>query len=562
MNTFDTLSSLLSSSIKDALRGLGFTKPTEIQAKIIPILLEDYKKDVHAQAQTGTGKTLAFGIPLLQAMDISERKVQGLVMAPTRELVLQIYESLKDVSRGTNIAIEPIYGGMPISRQIDSIRRGVQIIVGTPGRINDHLRRGSLQLDKLKVLVLDEADIMLDMGFREEIDEILDVAPNNRHIWLFSATVMAGIKKLIKSHMNDVLTIQAAKTEVSAPQISQYYCIVPERQRAEATMRFIEAAPDFNGIIFCRTKVLSSEITEELASKGFKVNCLHGDMKQSLRNHVIKGFKNKDFNILVATDVAARGIDVSDLSHVINYSMPDDIESYIHRIGRTGRAGKEGIAILLITGSQLYRVKRLEKTLNVRLLEIAVPSVDAIVNVKMGAVSDFIEQAKKDDKKYAAVDNAISKIVDSFTPEQIRTAFEVALREKFFQGVHETKKHTIEDSASVGSAPQEICMELGLENGVDEDQVRSYLYTSCKLLPQEINKVRVLKFKTFISIPENRLKSSLEFMRENPIVKGKFKAYLVKDEYRPGSNTSESRGRFSGKRSDNKQDRFKSKRRS
>jgi ATP-dependent RNA helicase DeaD len=560
VNSFDTLSSLLWTSIKDSLQALGFTKPTEIQAKIIPILLENYNQDVHAQAQTGTGKTLAFGIPLLQAMDASDRHVQGLVIAPTRELVLQIYENLKDVSRGSNIAIDTIYGGMPITRQIDSLKRGVHIIVGTPGRLNDLLRRGALKLDRLKVLVLDEADIMLDMGFREEIDEVLEAAPKNRSIWLFSATVMDGIKKLIKSHMHNVLTIQTERTAGSSPQITQYYCVAPEKQRIEATTRFIEAAPDFNGIIFCRTKVLSSEITEELASKGLKVNCLHGDMKQSLRNHVIKGFKNRDFNILVATDVAARGIDVSDLSHVINYSIPDDIESYVHRIGRTGRAGKEGIAILLISPSQIYRIKRLEKTINAKLLEIAIPSVEAIVNVKMGAVSDFIEQAKKGDKKHAAVDNAISKILDSFSQEQIRLALEVALREKFFQGVHESKQSFV-DNVSMGTIPQEICLELGQENGIEEDQVRSYLYTGCKLVPQEVTKVRVLKFKTFISIPESRLKSCLEYMRSNPIIKGKHKAYLVKDEYRPGAQSSRSQRGFKDKDSSRK-DRFKNKKRS
>lgn len=554
MNSFESIISLLQ-PIKDSLKALGFTKPTEIQAKIIPTLIENYQQDVHAQAQTGTGKTLAFGIPLLQAIDTSKKTVQALVMAPTRELVLQIYENLRDVSRGTHIIIEPIYGGMPITKQISDIKRGIHIIVGTPGRINDHLRRGSLQLNNLKILVLDEADIMLEMGFKEEIDEIFEATPKQKNIWLFSATVMAGITKLIKSHMHNVLTVRTSATQISKPQITQYYCVIPERQRIDATARFIEAAPDFNGIIFCRTKVLSTEITEELASRGFKVNCLHGDMKQSLRNHVIKGFKNRDFNILVATDVAARGIDISDLSHVINYSMPDDNESYVHRIGRTGRAGKEGIAILLISPSQIYRIKRLEKLMQTHLLEIAIPSVEAIINVKMGAVSDFIEQAKKDDKKYAAVDNAIAKIVDSFTPEQIRLAFEIALREKFFQGVHETgKKGSMGDHAPAGSVPQEICLELGTEDDIAEDQVRSYLYTTCTLLPQEVTKVRVLKFKTFISVPESRLKNCLELMRSNPIIKGKGRAYLVKDEFRP-SRSSEGKSQFS-KRPSNDNRRF------
>ena len=544
MNSFDKFPLL--PSIKKSLEGLGFTKPTEIQTKIIPTLIENYEQDVHAQAQTGTGKTLAFGIPLLQAVDPSAKHVQALIIAPTRELVLQTYESIKDVSRGTNVSIEPIYGGMSISRQISNIKRGVQIIVGTPGRLNDLLRRKALKLNNLKILVLDEADIMLDMGFRQDLDVIFDHAPKDRHIWLFSATVMAGIKKLMTSHMKNVLTIKAAKAGFALAEVSQYFCVVPERKRLEATIRFIEAAPNFNGIIFCRTRALTSEVTEELASKGFKVNCLHGDMKQSLRNHVIKGFKNKDFNILVATDVAARGIDVSDLSHVINYSMPDDNEIYIHRIGRTGRAGKKGIAILLVSRAELYRVKRLESVAKSKLLEIAIPPVDSIINVKMGAVSDFIEQAKKADKKYAAVDDAITKLVDSFSPDEIRAAFEVALKEKFFQGLHEKKKNAFGES----SAPKEICMELGMEHGISEDQVRSYLYTTCKLLPQEVSKARVLKQKTFISIPENRLDSCLEEMRAHPIIKKKVKIYLVEDHFRP-----QSRDKSSGRR-DHGRDRF------
>jgi len=538
VNSFDTFSLL--PAIKKSLALLGFTKPTEIQAKIIPALIEDYRQDVHAQAQTGTGKTLAFGIPLLQAVDPSSKQVQGLIIAPTRELVLQIYESLKDVSRGTDITIEPIYGGMSISRQIASIKRGVQIVVGTPGRLNDLLRRKALKLNDLKILVLDEADIMLDMGFRQDIDAIFDHAPQDRHIWLFSATVMAGIKKLMSSHMKNVITIKAAKAGITSAEVSQYFCVVPERKRLEATIRFIEAAPNFNGIIFCRTRALTSEVTEELASKGLRANCLHGDMKQSLRNHVIKGFKNKDFNILVATDVAARGIDVSDLSHVINYSMPDDNESYIHRIGRTARAGKKGIAILLVSLSEQYRVKRLENIIKSKILEIAIPPVDSIINVKMGAVSDFIEQAKKSDKKYATVDDAIQKIIDSFSPDEIRMAFGVALREKFFQGLPEKKKSAFAEGPLV---PKEICLELGTEDGIHEDQVRSYLFTTCKLLPQEVSKVRVLRNKTFISVPENRLDSCLDEMRAHPIIKKKVKTYLVEDHFRPHP-----RGKSAGRR--------------
>lgn len=542
VDTFDTFSLL--PEIKQSLKLLGFTKPTEIQAKILPILLDNFKQDIHAQAQTGTGKTLAFGIPLLQAIDPSIKSVQGLVMAPTRELVLQIYEHLKDVSRGTPISIEPIFGGMPINRQIAAIKRGVQIIIGTPGRINDHLRRKTLKLNHLKVFVLDEADIMLDMGFREEIDDILKQAPKDRHIWLFSATVMPGIQKLIKSHMNNVTPVKSFEKDAASARVKQYFCMVMPRKRIDAVSRFIEAAPGFYGIVFCRTKALTSEVTEQLASIGFKVNCLHGDMKQTLRNNIIKGFKKKDFNILVATDVAARGIDVSDLTHVVNYSIPDDNESYIHRIGRTGRAGKEGITILFISPHELYRVKRLEKVTKNKILEISIPPVTSIINAKMGAVSDFIEKAKKIAVNPSSVDKAITQLIQSFTPQEIANSFVAALKDKFFKRIDEQNDLMVSDSSAI---PQEICMECGKADGLQEEKVRSYLYSICKLSPQEVSKVRVLENKTFISVPENQLKNCLDALKKNPIIKANYKIYLVQDLYHSKARRP-SQGRRSGGR--------------
>ena len=514
--------------IQKSLDTLGFTEPTEIQAKVIPFLLE-HKRDVHAQAQTGTGKTLAFGIPLLHAIDQSVKNVQGLIIAPTRELVLQIYESLRDFTRNTGIRIEPIYGGMPIDRQIRNIKQGAQIVVGTPGRLNDHLRRKTISLKQLKVLVLDEADIMLDMGFREEIDAILDQA-KGRQIWLFSATVMPGIKKLIQSHMSDVYSVKAAKKDVVST-IKQYYCIVPKRQQVEALIRFIESAPDFYGIVFCRTKMLTTEVMEQLASRGISVNCLHGDMSQALRNKVIKGFKNKDFNILIATDVAARGIDVADLTHVINFSIPDDHESYIHRIGRTGRAGKEGISITFVAPSEVYRIKRLDRAIKTTLQQISIPALNTIINAKMGAVSDFIEQSKKPREELSSAHTPLKELITSFTEEEIRNAFLISLEDKFFKDMVHEDLSKVEFNA--GTISEEICIELGQDAGLVEDDVRDYLYRTCKLLPQEVRKARVLQYKTFISIPDNRLHECLKAMRANPISKKQHKMYLVKD-VRPG----------------------------
>jgi ATP-dependent RNA helicase DeaD len=533
-------------SIKKSLDALGFTTPTEIQAKVIPFLLE-HDRDVHAQAQTGTGKTLAFGIPLLHKVDPNLKTVQALVIAPTRELVLQIYENLRDASRSSNIAVEPIYGGMPITRQITNIRRGAQIIVGTPGRLNDHLRRGTLTLKSVKVLVLDEADIMLDMGFKEEINDILEHMPTDRNIWLFSATVGGGIKDLIKSHMHDVYSVKVSGKDVVSTQVKQYFCIVPPRKRIEAIARFIEADPNFYGILFCQTKLLTSEVVEQLSSRGFRANCLHGDMSQALRNQVIKGFKNKDFNILVATDVAGRGIDVSDLTHVINYSIPREHENYIHRIGRTGRAGKEGIAIAFVAPADMRQIKRLEAAAHTTLQEISVPTLETIINAKMGAVSDFIEQSKKPADKLSAVDKALGELIDSFTPEEIRHSFAAALENRFFKDIiHEDLGTVRADSG--GAVPQEICVELGTDMGLSEEEMRSYLLTTCKLSPHELTKVRVLQKKTFICVPENRLNECLGMMRAKPIAKKKYKIYLVEDTYRSGDERPQRR---------NKRDRFR-----
>ncbi len=525
MNTFSDFP--LQPGVQKSLNTLGFTTPTEIQSKVIPFLLNNLKSDIHAQAQTGTGKTLAFGIPLLHAME-PIKEVQGLIIAPTRELVLQIYESLKELARDTPLNIVAVYGGMPIDRQINNIKQGAQIIVGTPGRLNDHLRRKTLSLKHLKVLVLDEADIMLDMGFKEEIDSILEAAPKDRQIWLFSATVRPGIKDLIKSHMKNVHSVRATAKGIVSTQVKQYYCVVPARNKIMATARFIESAPEFYGIIFCKTKVLASEVMEQLASLGFKVNCLHGDMQQQLRNRVIKGFKHKDFNILVATDVAARGIDVLDLTHVINFSVPDETESYIHRIGRTGRAGKEGIAITLVSPSENYFIRRLEKAANIHLQQIPIPPLDAIINAKIAAVPDFIEQAKQQITKPSPVRKALTELIDSFNEIEIRNALIVALEDKYFKDIIHEDLGAV--TADVG--PQEICVELGTESGFSEDMIRDYLYKTCQLLPQDVRKVRTLRNLTYISIPENRLHSCLEAMKASPLTQKPHKIYLVKDTFR------------------------------
>lgn len=426
------------------LEALGYTEPTEIQARALPALLTQEKVDFHGQAQTGTGKTLAFGLPLLQGIDKTKNKVQALVIAPTRELVVQIHQSLTALAHYKNINVVAIYGGVSMERQFKDLERGADIIIGTPGRINDHLRRKTLRLENLKTIVLDEADIMLDMGFKQEIDEILNYAPNNRNIWLFSATVKPGISDLLRTHMKNPISVSASRAQVANTNTKQYFCQVPMRNRFEALCRFIDMTDNFYGFIFCQTKIVTSELAERLVAHGYSANALHGDMNQQRRNQVIKSFKDEQFKILVATDVAARGIDVSDITHVINYGLPDDQESYIHRIGRTGRAGKLGIAVTFIDPRQMYRVRWLEKKYQVSITPIPVPQFEDIVQQRIKEVSEYLNKSLARNVENQALSEesyikALSTLANTYSHEQLKGVLVTLLTDKFFKHIQEQK---------------------------------------------------------------------------------------------------------------------------
>ena len=425
-------------SIQKALDSLGFTTPTAIQSEVIPSLLAEPTRDIYAQAQTGTGKTLAFGIPLLQVINPNSRHVQALILAPTRELVLQICESLMKVAVGSGIRIEAVYGGMPIQKQIQMIRSGAHIVVGTPGRINDHLRRKTLPLENLKTFVLDEADIMLDMGFKEEIDIMLKHAPTDCPIWLFSATFKPAIKQIITSYMENPLAVRVAQQDVIATHVGQYYCVTAPRQRVAATVRFIEADPEFYGIIFCQTKAQAAEVKDELVQYGFKADCLHGDMSQTLRNKVIKSFKKKSFTILVATDVAARGIDVSDLTHVINLSISREFDSYVHRIGRTGRAGKEGTAILFVSPSERSKLKQLERVTHAQLQEIKVPSAQDLMSLTIKNVATYLDELTVSATSSDDVTQKVQQLLESYSKDQLNNALIAIIKKTFFKKYSDT----------------------------------------------------------------------------------------------------------------------------
>ncbi len=364
----------LRESLLKAITERGYVDPTEIQQQAIPALATT-DIDFVGQAQTGTGKTAAFVLPLLNKIDPSARDVQALILTPTRELANQINDEIKKFSIYERIKTIPVYGGVSLEGQIRGLRRDrPQIVVGTPGRVLDLIDRGVLILDNAKFAVLDEADEMLDMGFIDDVKTILSNLGENRKTWMFSATMPAPILSLIKTYLKDPLVVKIQKKTLSNESIEQKHYVVRQHQMSEAVCRILDSLEDYYGMIFCRTKVDAKTLADELNARGYPSDSLHGDMSQQQRDITMKNFKNKKINMLVCTDVAARGIDVDNLSHVINYGLPQDIESYVHRIGRTGRAGMKGIAISLIEPSERYRLRMVENNTKARIVQAVLPT--------------------------------------------------------------------------------------------------------------------------------------------------------------------------------------------
>lgn len=563
--TFKNLS--LAPNIAKALDVLGFEKPTEIQSKAIPMLLTTKKVDFHGQAQTGTGKTLAFGIPLIQTIDESNKNVQALIVAPTRELVVQITQSLRSVAQFTTISIESIYGGVSMENQISALRRGVNIVVGTPGRLNDLLRRRSLSLQGLKTLVLDEADIMLDMGFKEEVDEILKYASNDRQIWLFSATVKQGIHDIMQKHMKNPLSVRVSQQNVGTSSTSQFFCVVPMRDRIAALSRFIDSVPGFYGFIFCQTKILTAEVSEYLMRRGYKANALHGDMSQVQRNRVIKKFKQKDFTVLVATDVAARGIDVSDLTHVVNYSLPEDQESYIHRVGRTGRAGKEGVAITFISNSEVRHINSLQRKFKLTINPIEVPTSDTIAKARIDQAAEYLTAAIAHKDETSSYLSQLHDMVQKHSHEALSNAVASLLHDQFLKHLEddqaikfsstsqaaerysENGSGSTSGSGSTNPDSQEIYLNVGSDDGLTKETIREFLKKNSNLPEALIEKIKVIKRRTFIVIPNSHIDALRSSLQGQMLGGRKVRVDLTHDD---SFRTHKRQDSFDGGRSDGK----------
>lgn len=402
------------SRLVKAVTELGFTQPTAIQEKAIPALLEG-SRDLIGLAQTGTGKTAAFGLPLISA--VMDGKSQGLVICPTRELCLQITKELTAYSKYIDgFSVVAVYGGADIRTQVRDIKRGVNIIVGTPGRLIDHINRRTITLERISRVVLDEADQMLDMGFQEDIDEILKSTPKDKRVWLFSATMQPKIEKIAHTYMSNPLQITVGSRNSGATNIEHQYCVVRNADVYSAVRRFIDLYPDMFGIVFCRTKRDTQEMSAQLINAGYNSDALHGDLSQPQRDAVMKKFRDKKIQVLVATDVAARGIDVDGVTHVLHCNLPDDIENYTHRSGRTARAGKSGVSIII--GTSLRKIKLIEQQLGITVKPIQVPTGDQLCQKQLEHFSHKIINTPVDEliKPYVS---AVGQVLSELTKEQL-----------------------------------------------------------------------------------------------------------------------------------------------
>ena len=377
--------------ILKAVKHMGFEEASPIQSKAIPVIMSG--KDVIGQAQTGTGKTAAFGIPLLEKIDPKNKKLQAIVLCPTRELAIQVAEEIRNLAKYMHgIKVLPIYGGQEIVKQIRSLKSGTQLVIGTPGRVMDHMRRKTMKMDHVHTIVLDEADEMLNMGFREDIETILEGIPQEHQTVLFSATMPKAILEITKQFQTNAELVKVTKKELTVPNIEQFYYEVKPKNKEEVLSRLLDIYTPKLSVVFCNTKKQVDLLVNALLGRGYFAAGLHGDMKQAQRDRVMQGFRSGKTDILVCTDVAARGIDVDDVEAVFNYDLPQDDEYYVHRIGRTGRAGRVGRSFSFVSGREVYKLKEIQRYCKTKIYAQKVPSLNDVANTKMENVLEEIEQ--------------------------------------------------------------------------------------------------------------------------------------------------------------------------
>lgn len=501
MTKFDNFKAFnISQSMLDVLEKKGFFKPTPIQVRVVPLLLKG-EKDIIGQAQTGTGKTAAFGIPLIEKLTGNTGNIQVLVLTPTRELALQVSEELESLKGEKNLSIVPLYGGQSIKEQLKTLTSGADIIVGTPGRIIDHLKKGNIKLDSISHLVLDEADEMLNMGFIEDVKEIFKNTNENKQMLLFSATMPTPILKLAKKHMRNHEYISVSQEDLIAEFTDQVYYELAEEQKFETLCRLIDINDGFYGLIFCNTKSDTVEVSQKLGERGYAADALNGDLTQDQRESILKKFRSKGLNILVATDVAARGIDVLELTHVINYSLPQDAESYIHRIGRTGRAGKQGTAITFITPADSRRFESFVRAANAEVRLEKIPSPKEIVTVRTKNFKKDIGQVLK-----AGEYTDFLKLANELLDKQQSIAVVASLLKYYFQ---DTLKEEHYPELDAGSSKKDdgkirLFVAIGDYEGMTPEKMPDFLSRESGITDLELDTIEVFSKFSFVTVPKKQ----------------------------------------------------------
>lgn len=502
----------LKKSILDAITEMGYESPTPIQQKAIPYLLEN-DGDLIGLASTGTGKTASFGLPLLNNIDTGVKNTQGLIICPTRELCVQITKDLDAYSKNIkNLRITSVYGGTDIVRQIKQIERGVQIIVATPGRLIDLINRKKIKLQNVETVVLDEADEMLNMGFKEDIDAILDQTPDYKSVWLFSATMPKEVARIAKTYMVEPFEITVGGKNETNKNIDHQYVVVKERDRYEALKSIIDYNPNIYGLIFCRTRRDTGNVADKLMANGYNAEPLHGDLSQAQRDRVMDKFRNKTLQILVATDVAARGIDVNDITHVIHYQLPEDVENYTHRSGRTARAGKKGVSIALTGPRDSRKVKSIERIIKSKFNAVKVPSSQEICERQLNHMIDELVAVEIDDKKIESYMPMISAKLDSYSKEELIKRFVSTEFNKFLSYYENTRDLNASERSSrdrdrdgggrrgyqLDGNKQRFFVDLGKKDGFNHGALLRIICDSAGVKKSQIGKIDIMdKFSFF-----------------------------------------------------------------
>ncbi len=492
----------LSENVLAALQKKGWETPSPIQEKTIPLLLSG-AKDIVGQAQTGTGKTAAFGLPLIEKLDDANRNVQALILCPTRELAIQVAEEISSFRGDKKFLVLPVYGGQSYQIQERGLKKGAQIVVGTPGRIRDMMDKRILKLDHVSHVVLDEADEMLNMGFEEEVREILKSVPEERRMLMFSATMPNQILKLARTFMRDYEMIAVEKTQIATELVDQIYFEVNDRDRFEALCRIIDTEPEFYGIVFCRTKNETDIVADKLIDRGYDSEGIHGDVTQGQRELILKKFKMRKVNILVATDVAARGIDVNDLTHVVNYNLPQDPEAYVHRIGRTGRAGKHGTAITIIAPNEMRDLLFIQKIANSKIRKDEVPGIaDVIETKKMKVKTEITELIEKDGADdYLELSRELleeGREVEKVLASMLAYALKDTLKQNSYREISHV---TARGHSGGGKEMARLFVAKGHMDHMNAEKLAQFIADETGVDINTLSDIRVFEKFSFISVP-------------------------------------------------------------